>query len=122
MKQSTKVYNSDYSMLLKIEVYYSLGGMNYFSGNNEERGYWLSVCPVTRTEHKMDGKTYFSESYVGFSGTKLHVLTTTRQSEKAFKKAQELAKEREQELINVVVRKNNLTKKEPTETTEPTQV
>lgn len=33
---------------LKIELYYDLGGMNYFTGRAENRGYYLSVTPVER--------------------------------------------------------------------------
>lgn len=64
---------------IKIEVYYSKGGMNYFTGTNEARGIYLSVTPVGRTLH--EGK-YWSESYKGFSGIKKHLVDMARYSEK----------------------------------------
>lgn len=32
---------------IELEVYYSLGGTNWFSGRTEKRGYWASATPVT---------------------------------------------------------------------------
>lgn len=31
---------------IRIDVYYSKGGLNYFSGGSEPRGYWLSATPI----------------------------------------------------------------------------
>jgi hypothetical protein len=64
---------------LKVEVYYAMGGMNYFSGRSEARGIYISVSPVTRT--LFDGK-HWTESYKGFSGTKQHVKEMNRFSQK----------------------------------------
>lgn len=64
---------------LKVEIYYSMGGMNYFSGRSEARGIYISVSPVTRTLH--EGK-FWTESYKGFSGTKQHVKEMNRFSQK----------------------------------------
>jgi hypothetical protein len=47
---------------LKVSLYYSLGGANYFTGTNERRGIWLSVSPVTKDD--------VSESYTAFTGVK----------------------------------------------------
>jgi len=38
---------------LKVELYYDLGGMNYFSGSVEGRGIKLSVSPVQRSNGKL---------------------------------------------------------------------
>ncbi len=64
---------------LKVEIYYTMGGMNYFSGRSEARGIYISVSPVTRTLH--EGK-FWTESYKGFSGTKQHVKEMNRFSQK----------------------------------------
>jgi len=45
---------------LTVEIYYDLGGMNYFSGKQERRGYYFSLTPET-VSHGM--RTY--ESYTG---------------------------------------------------------
>ena len=38
----TKDFNSEIGNTMMIELYYSLGGYNYFNGENEPRGYRLS--------------------------------------------------------------------------------
>ena len=83
----------------KIEVYYSKGGMNYFSSTNESRGIWVSVSPVTRKEN--------SESFTAFSGIKQHILDMARFSQKKFDSVV-IEPELEQKLIDVVCQKNNI--------------
>lgn len=38
------------NLFVELEVYYSLGGMNFWNGTNEKRGYWVSVSPITIEE------------------------------------------------------------------------
>lgn len=59
---------------ISLEMYYSLGGINYFTYKTERRGYYVSVTPLMRTSHY--------ESYIGFSGHKMLVLECKRQSKK----------------------------------------
>lgn len=93
---------------LKVELYYSLGGMNYFAGVNEARGLFLSVTPVSRTTYEGGGS---SESYTAFSGVKKHVLDMKRMSQKTLDtfKIDEVLRTR---LINHVCEKNGITLKE----------
>ena len=63
--------------VLEVELYYEKGGMNYFSAQNNKRGYYLSVTPIT----KENGCTSFSL----FSGIKKYVQEATRFSEKTMK-------------------------------------
>lgn len=94
---------------LKIEVYYSLGGMNYFTGTIERRGYYLSVSPVERSSPESG---FMSESYTAFSGNKILLLETKRKSDKAYEKAVELSKDEVEKLVHIVMTKNNLKFKE----------
>lgn len=71
---------------LKCELYYSLGGMNYFTGRPEQRGYYVSVSPV---ERRTTDYGVTSESYTAFTGFKACVVTCERKSKKA--EAQALA-------------------------------
>lgn len=64
---------------LKVELYYDLGGMNYFTGNGESRGYYLSISPVERGE--------IFESYTGFTGIKKCIKQVKRKSNKAYNEA-----------------------------------
>ena len=85
---------------LKVEVTYNIGGMNYFTGKDEPRGYYLSVLPVER-----DGRF---ESYQAFSGVKQCILEVKRQSKKQAEKAEQIAETKKNELINYVLNKSGL--------------
>lgn len=76
---------------LKCELYYSLGGMNYFTSRNEARGYYVSVSPVERG----DGW----ESYTAFSGWKKCVVECARKGKKAEAKALEVYEAAKQEML-----------------------
>lgn len=85
---------------LKIETYYSLGGMNYFTYKIEERGYYLSVVPVERGNGM--------EGFVAFSGIKQLILPVKRQSKKAEEESEKLYKDYLDQLVNHVLEKNGL--------------
>jgi len=57
-----------------VEVYYSKGGMNYFTGSVERRGYYLSVQPLNKTSN--------SVSFTAFTGVKQLVREAGRFSSK----------------------------------------
>jgi len=59
---------------LDVEAYYSLGGMNYFTGRPEPRGYWVSIQPVN-----VDG---YCTSFTAFTGIKYFVKEAARFSQK----------------------------------------
>ena len=91
LKNTTKV--------LEIELYYHTGGMNFFAGQTEERGIYLSVTPADITKN--------SRCITAFSGTKLCLKPVKRFSQKEFNtftyKSEDL-----QKLIDHVLRKNKL--------------
>lgn len=73
------LYNDDYRYrdqptgnVVEVKVYYSKGGMNYFTGTVERRGVYVSVTPLT-----VDGAVV---GYTAFSGYKLFVLELGRYS------------------------------------------
>lgn len=86
---------------LEIDVYYSLGGMNYFTGRNEPRGYYLSVTPAKRYKN--------STSYISFTGTKILLKEVKRQSAKAEAEAEEIAKGKVADLVASVCNRNGIT-------------
>lgn len=65
---------------IQVELYYSLGGMNYFSGKSEPRGYYLSITPVNIKQE--DG--YAMVGYTMFSGIKFLIEEATRKGQKKF--------------------------------------
>jgi len=89
---------------LKVELYYSLGGMNYFTYKTEARGYYLSVTPVERSDHS----GYVCESTTLGHGIKHLVKEVARQSARAAEEAKELAKRYEQSLIDYVCREEGI--------------
>ena len=60
---------------LKLSLYYSTGGINYFTSRNEARGYYLSVSPV-RIEKRDYGDTIATSLMSGVKDLVLVVLFT----------------------------------------------
>lgn len=85
--------------VLEVTLYYTKGGMNYFTGNNEKRGLYLSVTPIEKGE--------FSRGFSAFSGVKKHVKEMTRFNQKVLVDFVPNEADVEQ-LINHVIQKNNL--------------
>ena len=92
-----KENNHDKSNYIKSYVYYDLGGMNYFTGREKKRGYYITVLPVEKGGH-MEGFTAFT----GFS----ELLTEcARKNKKAEAIALEKAPAYEKMLINAICNK-----------------
>ena len=68
---------------LQVEVYYSLGGMNYFSGRSESRGYYLSISPIE--VGSVAGGNLIS--YTAFTGYKFLLFESGRKSKSGMDKA-----------------------------------
>jgi len=83
---------------LEVSVYYTKGGLNYFSGGMIARGYYISVTPVTISDETI--------RYTAFTGCSQLMLETQRYSDKQFDRAIEMAKEHRDALIATVVEKN----------------
>ena len=89
---------------LKVELYYSLGGYNYFTYKEEPRGYYLSATPVEREEKY----GCVMESVVAFSGIKQCIVPCSRQSKKREAEALEKMGGYKDELVAEVLAKNGL--------------
>lgn len=102
-RRVTRLKTNDAVKHVDVEVFYSKGGMNYFNGTNESRGYYLSVQPV---EVKGDFVTM-----TAFSGTKWLIEEATRFSEKKLEElaAKALSLPQFLQLRDHVLTKNNLT-------------
>jgi len=100
MKKYEKIEGSNKE--LKIEVYYDKGGMNYFNGKNEPRGYWLSMRQV---EVERQGRGIVIESYGMFSGAKMFLKEVKKKSDKAYELALSIAEEKIEELRGHVLAK-----------------
>lgn len=83
MKKYLKLKPNDKrSTDLKLDLSYSLGGLNVFTYKQERRGYYLIITPVER-----DG---IMEGFTAFSGSKVLLKEVNRQSAKAEQEALEL--------------------------------
>lgn len=85
-----------------IEAFYHLGGMNYFQGKVEQRGYRLAVTPKE-----------VSGSFIkttAFTGTWKLLQTASRYSEKTLVELARYAEAKQQytDLLNWVLEKNNI--------------
>jgi hypothetical protein len=89
---------------LKIEIFYDKGGMNYFNGKVEPRGYWLSMRQV---ERKVEGRGIVIESYGMFSGAKAFLKEVKKKSDKAYQEAIALAEGKMNDLKLHVLAKND---------------
>lgn len=79
---------------LEVNVYYDKGGMNYFNGRAEARGFYLSVTPVKKERGCV--------SMVLGSGYKKLISIVNRYSEKQHDIAIEKSRDSVQELINAL--------------------
>ena len=66
--------DKDLGDAIEVEVYYKLGGMNYFSGGVNKRGIYLSVSPVNISNGM--------KSFTAFSGIATCVEELNRKSDK----------------------------------------
>lgn len=67
---------------IDVEIYYSLGGMSYFTSKVEPRGFYLSITPENRGKGMV--------SYVGFSGAKKLLKEVKRYTKKGYEEAKEM--------------------------------
>ena len=67
--------NDKRSNILRVEIYYSQGGINYFNFTNEPRGYYFSCFP----EKVENGLRSFSSSN---AGAKICILEVKRKTKK----------------------------------------
>lgn len=91
--------------VLRLTLEYRLGGHNWFTGENNPRGLFLSCSPLGVNKDK-DG--IVTTSYRGFSGTNMHVKEMKRFSQKTLDTF-EPSKEDIKRLVDHVIREQNLT-------------
>lgn len=90
---------------LEVSFYYDLGGMNYFTGRENKRGYYLSVIPVSKSQ-TVTGFTSISSTL--FDGIKKCLKAVDRKSKKSETEAKALAKEALNELVTYVCSEKNI--------------
>lgn len=94
-KQYEKIDGQD----IKVELYYDLGGRNYYTGKHKVRGYYISVQPIEITD--LGG--YRLETYSPMEGAYKLVLPVKRKSKKAEAMAEDLMDEAKNKLIKLIL-------------------
>jgi len=84
-----EIVNNDAYNRIDAKIYYDLGGVNYFFGTVEQRGYYFSINPYRLIDH---GNGIFSRETIisptaGTTGEKTCILPVTRQSKKRYEEA-----------------------------------
>jgi len=85
--------------IVRISVFYGIGGINYFTGRTQPRGYWLDAQPIEVS----DGWT----SFTAFTGVKNFIQEANRFSQKAMEKVAESITDEQIEQLIVWVETNN---------------
>lgn len=94
-----RTFPTNTDKVIEVAVRYSIGGMNYFAGESQPRGYYLGATPLTRTGPFV--------SYTMFSGFKTLLKPADRFSARVLA---ELEPEEADitKLVNAVALKNKL--------------
>lgn len=87
---------------VKFTVVYSKGGLNYFTGKEEKRGYWVSVSVVEK--ETINGITVESVTiHSAAAGFKRFLLEVKRDSQKSFNQAVAIAESMQVELVDKIL-------------------
>lgn len=103
MSKTLKQYIEREGQTFNVSVWYDLGGINYFSGGTNKRGFYLSVTPCT-LEKSSCGK-FTTETSACFSGYKKLLIECKRFSKKKQLEAVEASKQWIEELVKAVLAK-----------------
>lgn len=99
---------SDGENVLQISVDYSLGGYNWYNGDQERRGYYLYCTPCEIRENEFRGASYKSVTQVLGKGLKILLKEVSRRSKKAEEEAIKIAEEKEDFVISKVCERYGL--------------
>lgn len=89
--------NHDKSNFIKVYFNYDLGGMNYFTGREKKRGYYITVLPIERGGGL--------EGFTAFTGVSELLQECSRKSAKAEKIALEKLPAFEKMLVDYIINK-----------------
>ena len=94
--------NGTANKFVKFQVLYSKGGMNYYTGKVDKRGYWVSVSVIN--QEIINGITI--ESVVigsAAAGFKRFLLEVKLDSQKSFDQAVAIAESMQIELVDKIL-------------------
>jgi len=95
-----KQYINQNDKTIKIEVFYNKGGVNYYNGKTEKRGYYLLAVPVEISGGTMcNVQKYQIEKITAFTGYRFLIHEASRKSEKQYNEALKIS---ETEIKNIL--------------------
>lgn len=93
--------NTDHNTHVKIRIYYDLGGYNYFTYREKQRGYYISVAPCERANRN----GIVMESITAFSGVCELLEPCARKSKSAEQRARDKAPAYEKMMLDYIKNK-----------------
>lgn len=108
MKMYIPVEGKESVSHIKVHTFYDLGGMNYFTGRPNKRGFYVSCTPVK----KEDRGGYGMESTILGSGYKQLCKEVTRRTKKAEAEAEAVAEVLYGAIVDRICREEGLTIRE----------
>jgi hypothetical protein len=97
------ILNNEKANVLEVELYYSKGGINYFTSCNERRGFYVSVSPYQIRKYDIGS----SRGYTAFTGIKQFIKEKVKFSQKDLDTLI-IDEDTINNMIKHVVEKNNL--------------
>lgn len=94
---------------IEVSTRYCKGGINWATGKEEARGYYVSVQPIERRLETCGDHQFWMDSYVCFTGYKRLIKAVTRQSAKQLAEAEAMAMEVAKPVIEAVAMEQGLT-------------
>ena len=94
---------------IEVSTRFCKGGVNWATGRQEERGYYVSVQPLERRLEVGENYSFWSERFTCFTGYKRLIKAVTRQSAKQLAEAEAKAMEVAAPLIAAVECEQGLT-------------
>ena len=79
---------------IELTIGYTKGGLNWFTGKQEDRCFYLSITPIKIETHNYNGREWQSKSSMLGHGYKVCTMPIMKKSEKAFREAIEDLKSR----------------------------
>ena len=94
---------------LEIHIGYEKGGINWYNGQNNKRGYYLYCTPCQKNIRTLDnGQSYSTISTILGKGVKMLLIEVSRQSKKAEETATAKAEAEKNTLVCEVLNRYNL--------------
>lgn len=100
--EATDRFDRPVTRSIKVYTRYSLGGMNYFFGTMDPRGYYLHVQIVEQADG-MESMTLLDDS-----GFRVNILPVMRQSAKRALEAEELAAAEVDKYVRLLADRNGI--------------